>query len=646
MVSSSLLEAEDSYDIARSLHNQYRNKLAMKTYGQETLLNQVLTVIQDFKRRRLPPHPMASLHIMSYFNESHQYDLGIEFWGWTIRQNDNYVNMRTYGAAIELLTAYGKPLEYLEEVYAHALSRFSEASIGYHISSKAIAADRAQSTGIAGTSMLLQQGILKARLIHGDWQNAYLALDTALRRYPTQLPTRIFDYFMHERPLPESYKVFCLACRSGSTAKPKMFTYILDEIAKAQTLGENPAYNLDLAKAMLNALQAYMGTGTTANIAHLNILIRGLLAVVPAASDGLGSETQPVEDDELCQRTSNAINLLLKIFALLGVAPAVPTFNAIIFLSGRLGRKRLVSVAMAGLKEAGLEPNQVTYRSLLGAAGRLQDADFLKEVWKTYRGATSELGTKLSLGDWTAFARAGRNAHAEAYVHEELLTHESSTEPDVPKTVRLELTRPKDPPTSQRRSLRNGHVDDKPVRYVDNILASLLAIGEQLMSSRLQNFYQTSLRMSLWGVSQGPPEEWQKTLYDELFTQPKSKLNPEHNKEPSSAVSGMSPTGFPLDELRYQNWRTVNELLFQAEAGPQRHHQTIEKALLQGNLLPRSNSKEKPYHSQIEARGLVKLWKIQSRNAECDTLEQDDEAGWRKKILRLRRLDDQHLTES
>ncbi|KAG2166823.1 hypothetical protein JADG_006562 [Aureobasidium aubasidani] len=91
------------------------------------------------------------------------------------------------------------------------------------------------------------------------------------------------------------------------------------------------------------------------------------------------------------------------------------------------------------------------------------------------------------------------------------------------------------------------------------------------------------------GVYANVPEQHIRTVYDEMTTDtpaleilPESSPEPEAEKQPAA----MSPTGFPLDELRYENWKTINELLFDARLHDQQYMDTVDESIKLGTPPP------------------------------------------------------------
>ncbi|KAG9650883.1 hypothetical protein KCU64_g8909, partial [Aureobasidium melanogenum] len=94
------------------------------------------------------------------------------------------------------------------------------------------------------------------------------------------------------------------------------------------------------------------------------------------------------------------------------------------------------------------------------------------------------------------------------------------------------------------------------------------------------------------------PEEHIRTVYDEMTTDSSTTLNifPSSTSEPNTNIEAdieageqtpaMGPTGYPLDELRYQNWKTINELLFDAKLHDKKYMDAVDEAIKLGTPPP------------------------------------------------------------
>ena len=142
------------------------------------------------------------------------------------------------------------------------------------------------------------------------------------------------------------------------------------------------------------------------------------------------------------------------------------------------------------------------------------------------------------------------------------------------------------------------------------------------------------IRFSIWCWPATVPEEWQRRLYEELGLKSGVDL---------SAISvlrkrGKAPKSFGISyrELRYRSWKTINNLLLQAEAFETRNERVIDSQHLSGDSHPivgaqiskKKDGSSRPHHLPWLLAHLDDI--------EKESNKQYNEEEWREKILNLR----------
>ncbi|MCJ1399228.1 hypothetical protein MMC11_002430 [Xylographa trunciseda] len=635
LLKAKLLEPGDTVEISRLLHyGQRSNGLLM---SPTAIAEHVKTAVDHYRHRRLPPHPEASLHFISYFKESNQYDDGIEFWHWVVRQDNNYLDLRTYGAAIELLAIYGQPLAYCEEVYSHGLKRFPESFNEYHLSPGAIVLQLDQPTRIRKTSMGLLQGIIKARLTHGDWRNAYLALDTALRLHPTQVPSHIFHIFLEERPINEAYQIFCLLCQSSSQVKPYDVVWLLNDLADGQSPGTGNDLDLDIALAILNAIHLYGASGRLLSARHLNILIQSSQKLFPV--DGPSDSTRWAEGD---MGPVSLVQQLFSIFTSLGIPPEISTYNTVIATAGRLRHEGILAWAVKALSDSGVASNEITFECRLNAAARTAGAAQVESTW-----LSRDLRIPLLPSTWTTLARATSYAGNIDFLYDQIKVYNISDQKSTMRQVRLELAKSQRAGLFKPPALPTPDLQLRCKSRVAEFSAALQRFQRVIGESDFGNLKkQPGVHQSIWSASAAIKEDWQKKLYEELSFDPttlatlkaKASADIELPKANEDSGSVESSTGFRFDELRYRNWKGINELLEHAQLFELRMEQAVDKAIGEGKPSTQVRSTKGitmrgPRQRLLSAQLMDHLTNIKRVEANPPT-----ESEWRKKILELRHV--------
>ena len=626
-----LLQPSDSGRIAQLLHYKYRaGKAGSKS---EVLESHVENFRREFVNRILPPHPSASLHLIGYYKESKNYDKGIEFWNWVIDQDDNYINLSTYGAAIELLTFYGKDLEYCEAVYKHALTRFAIHFNEYHLSPGAILPDRAQYMVTSGTSMGLLQGILTARLLRRDWRNAYLTLDTALRIHPTQLPPRFIQLFFVERPLQEAYQVFCVACRAGNRLPGSLLTTLLQDLSEATSYEEASDFTQDIVGAMFNAIHAFFGSTGRLETPHMNVLLKVVLSVLIP-----NDRTEPTQvlsergksGEEVCRMMEQ----LFEVFGAIGVSPEQSTFNTLVRMGGDLKHKGLIAFAINAFKNSGFSPDASTFRSLQKAAGRLHDPMLLKSSWTQFVHFVTARGAVPDVKDWSAFVLVAKRAGMEDVVTELMSSNPQHMAPEskAPESKAPIIETKQDTAPISLQSSIELHAQDRS-RLFEQISAELELLRKRLNSESICNLKLLPLnRISITSCTPSVDEGWQQRLYDELtldLAAPIAVHLDEAQETDKERPVVQTTTGFPLEELRYLNWKSVNDLLVQAEPFEAKKELLVDEAMAEGKSTPKTPGKDYKHRAAT--------FQAELKEAIAARTQHPTESEWREKILRLRR---------
>lgn len=584
MVAMSALTHDDTYAMARLVHNEYRRS----PHKQELLpklLKFVDTLIQDLQSGALPPHRRANIHLISFLKDAKRYSRGFEFWSWLVRQDEEHLDAAVYGAALELLAYHGEKLESLETLYNQALKRFPGTFTQYHLLPEAIVPDRSQPVTIRGLPMTLLQAITTARVLHGDWRNGYLGLDTALRLFPTQTPTRFFEVFMYERSLAECYQIFMLACRSGVVLNPKMLTAALNRLVDSQHRSSderNLGYNSMLIQGMLNSIHAYAGAGGTVDGRHVNVLLNGLMH--------LHSRWASDEAANCNHLISAAARHVVIAFARVGIAPHISTFNTLLTIAMKTRSWEQLEASLKNMSSLALEPDHLTHRILVTAAGWMEDPQRIEEAWKALVDATQSKGQKLDRLDWLALAKAVANMDQDLITWERIASWSAAIPRYFEEMVAERRSRApngdgacKPDATSQPDAIPEL---DATVRFeLQHLMSRVTLITELIQSRRLQDFYEVPLPMSLEPpIGPKGTEEQLRQIYDELTTDPRQPPSPDLPK-------AVSATGFPLDELRFENWVTVNELLAEAGWYERAKRTAVDKAITTGKSLPKAFSR-------------------------------------------------------
>ena len=549
LVATKALHRNDTRRIAQALHARVRN-MRDADVSLDDIFIFVQRVVSDIRTGAIPPHPYAHVHLLGVHKECQRYQDGYAFWQWLVDQDDMHVSQAVYGAAIEL-AAYGNilALDELEDLYADALKRFPGVFAEYHLSPEAIVPDRNQPVAMTNVPVLLLQGILTARILAGDWRNAYLALDTALRLFPAQVPTRYFELFMTTRPLPEAYTAFLVACRAGVLFKPSHLTGLIKRLCTSRTNTSLQARVTGL-RAIANAMYAYVEAGGSLQPPHISVFIRAFDFMGPTTN---GRLEFPVDEEKVRTLMITAAHEFTSTLTQAGLPPHIHIFTALIHLAGKYKVPSLLHACIQDIQTAQLELQAADFRTILDAAGWLGDRDLIDKYWTRIASDAEAKGERPDHDDWVTLVRAcNRHGHGD-YFKEQLWKYEHA----LSAALKLRLTYCAETvePTSRAMTLDMDHASF--VTEIDALRSQVKNTAAVVMSGQRLDLRNTPFYMSIDSTRPplGLPEDL-RTVYDELTTDPHQPAPPSGTTTPT-----LSPTGIPLDELRFQNWVSVLEMM-------------------------------------------------------------------------------------
>ncbi|KAF1840256.1 uncharacterized protein K460DRAFT_371464 [Cucurbitaria berberidis CBS 394.84] len=560
LAGAGVLDSYDTRRITQALHARIRNTYADSK--RSDLFSFVQRIATDIRSGALPPHPYAFVHLFGIYKDCKRFQEGHELWQWLVEQDERYVSQAAYGAAIELM-AYGRlmSLPDLENLYTEGLKRFPGTFAEYHLSPDAIVPDRTQPTAIAGIPTLLLQGILTARILARDWKKAYLALDTALRLYPAQTPPRYFALFMTERPLSEAYTACLLACRAGVSLTPYLLTALITKMRAAIGASPSMADRMMLVRATANAIYAYMQAGGQLESIHVGAFIHALENVLPEKAAGLDYEAGAAElRNTIVVAAHEIISRLIQA----GMPPQLHLFEALISLSGKLRVPGLLTTTLQDCRTAGIELGPIGTRSAITSAGLVGNTDLIEQLWERVVTAAEAESAQIPFEDWITFTKACRRAGHTDYFRGQLLKLPHAITASIEKHLIQQIDQEEHKPSGPE-SFEYMILEDL-TREIEALKTQMKNVEAVVMSGQALDLAKSPFYMHI-DPEQRPmgsiPDL--RAVYDEMTTDP-HQPPPPPSADGSPAKAALSPTGIPLDELRFQNWITVLEMMDDAEA--------------------------------------------------------------------------------
>lgn len=647
------LSSDDFYKIAQVTHQALRLENQKPVYSKtreptEEIVAFTEELARDIARGDLAPSTIAHVHLLGLFKESGTKDAGVKFWNWLQTQDwsDQHVSAEVYAVAIDFLAVNGFTLEDIEDLYQRALVRFPGSFNAYHMSPEAIVADREKAIEIKGIPMALLQSIMLARLLRGDSQKAYLGLDTALRLFPTAVPHRALRTFLDERPISESYTVFAMVYRAGMHLPGLPFKTFLSKLRTTADSRSVVSHFCSL-RAMLSIMYLHVGSSGTLvsnTVGELVIAVTQILRLP-------GIDTmEPKQRSEIVDSVLAIVRKTWEVFARYGVVPNMASFNSVIANVAGYGRlKSVVGIVLADMKALGLEPNDITRRSIMTVGGVIRDPDFITKAWKSIVDARAEQNQRPDLIDLNVFIKAARMsdmadfAAVQAYRYRIYLPQKDQS------SVDYYLTRSLEEPDPSAEGVQG---------QAEAIVEGLARLREDLgvldkrtrEKPNVQDFSEQTLPTMLIR----PPEilaideESMRKIYDELTTEQvasKTKAPVSEQAEDASAAVEAAPpapndeptlpkstTNLTFGTLRYESWKCVNYLLWLSEKHDREFLDAVDEAIAAGTKPPaREMGLSKAERHSLGSFGLSDDPSVMPQKSDATSVD-----AARKEILRLR----------
>ena len=630
------LEPVDTLVIAKLLVVTLRDRPLAST---GTALSKYISIFAShYVTKALPPHSEASTHLLVLYRITCEHEMGARLWGWMVRQDDRYVSIKTYAEAIVSAATSNQSLRVCEELYEEALIRCSDNHVSLILSPGYRLPHDLQDSFIRFIKPHLCLAIFDARLRKGDWRTAYLNLDKAFNLWPSTINHLFLKEVLKGRPVHEGYQVYTLFCQAGAYVRGKELHLLLNPMARACGDSVDFGLKLDLIKAMLEAILVF-GNIKDARLdaRHLDCLIRGFLSILP--HQGLGRWQKDIKVDTA---VSSFLSYLMEWFSTRGSEPGRGILVTVIFWSGKLRNTSLLkwalqqlgdmdqNVTLQSLRNNCSPVDRGLYDSLLYAAGEFRSPEMVKIAWECL---ARSLERSNSLSGWRAFAEAAKKTGLVPYYSLQLDLFVSKGEIEALAAKQANYVARSRPSNRLDQAM---YAETPDIRIaIEAFLQDARAILEDLESTSSNRAKNIPLnRCSIWRWPVNVPEEWQRRLYNEMSA--KSSVELAADLLPYIGGKARKSMGFSYRELRYRSWKTINNLLLQAEAFEHRKERLGEsqdstdgvQTIAKSKLFKRDDGSTRPDHLPWLLEHLDDIEKESNR--------QFNEEEWREKIFNLR----------
>ena len=559
-----LLDKSDGCELAKKLQQCLQS--SENDSSKDYIAKFATKVSRDLRSRRLLATNMTGLHLLYIFEKVEQFDQGLELWDWWSRQHDGIADLQAFGAALSFSNKAGASLSELENLYLQALERFPGDYAAYHMSPNAVISDRTQMQKVRGMSMRLLQRMCGIRVQHGDLKNAYLDLDTALRLFTCTVHADFFNPLIELRPVAEGYMIVQLACRNGTPPTHRSFRRMLEGLAKEGSTQDLES-RLQYMHLELDAIHAFAGVSGASKLIMHDLCNTTFKLLAHAAQVGSGNISAIIYLLDLIFATAARKNLQVVVDQ---------NYNSLVSAAGSLKSREVLNFALRISRLSETSEDPITYCTIMKTAGSLQDVNMMKQAW----GKLVDL-KQLKSSDWKTFARAAKAAGVPNLVREELKQRSDAKDYVDREVVEAELAKVHSEETLAVDRVLPQHSEPPDASIllaaVGQLGSKIKKICDMIQSDQLHNFAVEPIRMSMQPSQINASEADIREVYDRLTMDPRERARNEAKVEelvdlssapasgkPSPNVVPITSSGFRMDDLRYENWKTINELLVEA----------------------------------------------------------------------------------
>ncbi|KJX98841.1 hypothetical protein TI39_contig386g00011 [Zymoseptoria brevis] len=582
-------------------------------YDSSDIVSFAERLAEDIRRGYLVPNTAAHMHLLGIFRDSKSLAAGEKFWRWLQTQDDSHVSTVVYGAAIEIFALAGRPLQDCEKLYDEALARFPGSFFAYHLSPIAILPDREKPIELKGIPMHLQEAIIRARLLLGDTRNAYLALDTALRLYPTVISHRLLKNFLAERPITEAYAIFAMSYRAGMNTSGQVFKTLMSSLRLASNMTSIPVH-FQVLRAMVSMMYVFVGNSkkiSSNTLAELTIAITHI-GLLP----GVAAMTQP-RRDEIFQLVLDIIKTLWDVGARFQATPTASAFvNIIKNIAAPAQSRSIAENAMADMKTLGLEPTEATRRAMMNVAGATADEEMVQKTWDDIVASRSAKGKRPDLIDLNVTIKAARQAGMKAFIQQQADLAQQYLSSKEQSSIEYYTMGRDEVPSNPELGRSTA---EKILEGVKKLCADLAVFDEKTKdpSGAMDFSKRPGMLLREPSIFAKIPEKEMRKVYDEFTTEQVAKVaepqsssdnektfaehetsqfspptvpetEPTTPRDPVPAQPiQQSPTGIPLSTLRYESWRAINALLYHSARNDRAYAAAVDVAIWGGNTPPK-----------------------------------------------------------
>lgn len=397
---------------------------------------------------------------------------------------------------------------------------------------------------------------------------------SCLRLYPDDTLVHVFLGLIYHRPLAESFQLFMMASRSGVMLHGGLFTNLLSRIARS-SLPRAVVVRTQLEAA--KALASCNGEISTLNIGQITNSFNAILLRLTEDRSEASARSIVVE------KLVSTVRTILNCFVLNGGKMDDRTLATFMETAKYAEQPEMIPWAFA------FAPSEDLFRHLCRTPESFDSLQHLSRTWMVLVAHSKRVHVQIQPETWKSLAKAVKSFSAEQqqFMAEQFSTLSHAIDEATMKDVQIILASDTnydlathdgfDAHSKVAASMNEPLVSLDEAERLEKQASDLFAM---ISKETIHDWASSPLPMNYSPDSELGPEAELRDIYDRISADPGVRPPPLGDGE----TLPRSKTGIPLDELRFQNWLSVNELLAKAE-----HH-----AAASGNNLTNVAVTEQP----------------------------------------------------
>jgi tetratricopeptide (TPR) repeat protein len=570
-------------------------------------------LLGHYQAGRLPHDPFATSYLMTLCGKYGDFQTVLQLLSWAESQRSDTIGPVAYGEVIRQAVLLSAGLEVCEDLYQRAMATSSNAFAKYLGSPNAVLQFPERKFTGQGIDTKLLNAIAVARFAYGDWREAYMAIDTALKMYPETLQDAVVKDVILHRPLEEALRMHSLHCMGGGRVGGRCLWRLFGSMRSVQgTLlsarSDNTASVLTVSNAQIDLLHTTVATGQLIPPDLVRMFVLGMLANLPRRHDSL----KPDDQLKFHQQTLDLKDAVLKLFAIMGLPPVSCGF-VMVRVAKLLGNKQLFQDSLEAWVQSDTPIPDDDINESLAWAMSFGDPAMLQAVWNKIQDSDKLKNAGIDVIRLVIRSRSEAELNALSAL---------SIEGNRVTALRDQLAKRLSEATLQktRKSAYKAH--HGPENREDALKLQEERINKLIdrlhrLSSMIQNSSILNVRSnppavpSLCPAACQYPSEWHARLYKEMHLDPllrneesieyegPSNLNntkgSSTSRKPNAAIDLSRPastrTGFSYSEVRLRNFQGINDILMLADAWTRQEAELIaERSAKNTSPVQRLNS--------------------------------------------------------